>query len=52
MKKYIDLGAETVAIINEVQDTVSHWADFAAAAGVSEEMKRKIGENIMRDVTE
>lgn len=40
------------AIIKEVQDTVSHWADFAAVAGVSEEMKRKIGENIMRDVTE
>ena len=40
------------AIIKEVQDTVSHWADFAALAGVSEELYNMIGENIMRDVSE
>lgn len=40
------------AIIKEVQDTVYHWADFAAAARVSEELYNMIGENIMRDVTE
>lgn len=40
------------AIIKEVQDTVSHWADFAAVAGVSEELYNMIGENIMRDVSE
>ena len=37
-------------IIGEMRDAVSHWADFAAAAGVSEEMKRKIEEGILRDV--
>lgn len=37
-------------IIGEVRDAVSHWADFAAIAGVSEEMKRKIEEGILRDV--
>lgn len=40
------------AIIKEVQDGVARWGEFAAVAGVSEEMKRKIGENIMRDVSE
>lgn len=37
-------------IISEVREGVARWAEFAATAGVSEEMERKIGENIMKDV--
>ena len=39
-------------IINEVRDAVSHWADFAAVAGVSDELRRMIAEGIMVDVRE
>lgn len=38
------------AIIREVRDAVLHWADFASVAGVSEEMKRRIEENLLVDV--
>ena len=31
---------------------VSHWADYAAVAGVSDALKSMIGEGIMVDVTE
>ena len=37
-------------IISEVREGVARWAEFAATAGVSEDMERKIGENIMKDV--
>ena len=37
-------------IISEVREGVARWAEFAAAAGVREEMVRKIGESILIDV--